>query len=307
MSTDVNELLVRTRSAGLKASSTGFICLPFLAVLWPAPVVWVNDATIDAPLAVDERSFLGREAPAWDVVFWGIAGIFALAIVHARIGHDRLSLSDVAADFRAIRGRIPARLRALTWRHAVLVLSGAAAVAAVWIFLDAPLIALVELGDKKEVHDVARLANRLGGGMNPTMIIIFFAFAGVIFFHRKWVRYAFAMILAGLAGGLVIHVLKVLVGRTRPELWLGPFHHSGPLASSFPSGHTVSAFAIAAVLLFGSRSVWLRVISVTLATLVAASRVISFRHWPSDVFASACIGLFLGWFFVTALQRHEAR
>lgn len=305
MSTDADELILRSSPAALRASALGFIVLMILAVIWPAPVVWLNDATIDASIAVDERSFLGREAPSWDVVFWAITGIFALSLLHGRIEQAHASMRTLRADFRTVRATAPARLRHLGWRTMSLIVVGTLAVAGVWFFLDSPLIAVAELVDGAATHDVARLANRLGGGMNPTMIIIFFGFAGVIFVHHRWVHFAVAMTFAAVAAGLFVHVLKMVVSRSRPELWLGAFDHAAPLASSFPSGHTVSAFTIAGVLLFGSRSIPLRVTAISLATLVAASRVLSFRHWPSDVFAAALLGLLFGWFFINAIQRSE--
>jgi undecaprenyl-diphosphatase len=88
-----------------------------------------------------------------------------------------------------------------------------------------------------------------------------------------------------------VQLIKLLVGRARPELWLGPFHHARASASSFPSGHTVGAFALAGVLIFTAESKSLRVIAVILAFAVALSRVLAFRHWTSDVAASAAIGL----------------
>jgi len=302
MSTYDDDLILRSRPVGLRRSSVGFICLLTLALVWPAPVVWLNEATFNISIDVDERSFLGREAPAWDVVFWGIAGVFALGLLHGRIQQARSSLRSLGPPLRNVVPNSAAQLRALNWRHLLLIVAALAAVAAVWMFLDAALIAWAELVSDDGLRNMVRLSNRLGGGMNPTMIIIFFGFAGVIFAHHRWVLFAVAMTLAGLSGGLLVNALKIMVSRSRPELWLGPFEHAGPLASSFPSGHTVSAFAIAAVLLFGSRSLPLRIIATVLATGVATSRVLSFRHWPSDVLASALIGLLVGWFFVRSIQ-----
>jgi len=45
------------------------------------------------------------------------------------------------------------------------------------------------------------------------------------------------------------------------------------------------------VLIFSAESKTLRVIAMILAFAVALSRVLAFRHWTSDVAASAAIGL----------------
>src|SRR5437588_7616055 len=99
------------------------------------------------------------------------------------------------------------------------------------------------------------------------------------------------MSIAGLGGGILAQLVKFVVGRTRPELWLGPFQHARSSASSFPSGHTVGAFALAGVLMLNSESKAMRAIAALLALSVAVSRVLAFRHWASDVAASAAVGM----------------
>jgi membrane-associated phospholipid phosphatase len=117
------------------------------------------------------------------------------------------------------------------------------------------------------------------------------------------VAYAIAMGIAGLAAGILAQIVKHLVGRARPELWLGPMHYAPGSATSFPSGHTVGAFALAGVLIFGSRNLPVRVLAFVLAAGVALSRVLAFRHWPSDVTASAVIGLVTAWIVTEAVVR----
>jgi undecaprenyl-diphosphatase len=152
-------------------------------------------------------------------------------------------------------------------------------------------------------EDIARLLNRLGGGMNPVMLVLFFLVAGIAYVERRWVAYALAMAFAGLGAGLLAQIVKHLVGRARPELWLGPMHYAPGSSTSFPSGHTVGAFALAGVLVFGSRSVALRVVAFLLAAGVGLSRILAFRHWTSDVTASAVIGLVAAWICTAAIVR----
>ncbi|HVR41970.1 MAG TPA: phosphatase PAP2 family protein [Thermoanaerobaculia bacterium] len=303
MSIAENERAREVDHRGLTISSIAFIALLALALVWPAPVLWLNERTIDAPLAIDERSFLGREAVQWDVVFWGIAGVFVLTLFHAKSAEVRLAWKEFREDVREFFPRVRERWSSLSgpWVLA----TGAIAiglVAAVWATLDGPLMALAERADSELIRDVIRIFNRLGGGMNPLMIIVFFAIAGMLFAHPRWSQMAVAMAVAAAGSGIVVQLLKVGVGRTRPELWLGPYHHVFPSASSFPSGHAVGAFAIAGVIAFGARSVLLRAAALLIATAIAASRVLTFRHWPSDVLASAIVGLTFGWFFATALS-----
>lgn len=277
-------------------AAAAFITLLILSVFWPSPIVSINRLWIDEDLDVDEFSFLGREAPSWDVVFWCIAGFLLLAIVQTAAAD-----ADPREPMRQIRA---IRFDRSLWRRdAIRFAIGAAITAFVWWFLDQPLIAWAEGVQSDSTEDIARILNRLGGGMNPVMLVMFFLVCGVAYRERRWVAYAIAMGMAGLGAGILAQIIKHLVGRARPELWLGPMHYAPGSSTSFPSGHTVGAFALAGVLIFGSRSWTLRVVAFLLAMGVGFSRVLAFRHWPSDVTASAVIGLVTAWVVTEALVR----
>jgi membrane-associated phospholipid phosphatase len=269
-------------------AAAAFITLLILSVFWPSPIVSANRLWLQGDLAIDELSFLGREAPSWDVVFWFIGGLLLLLIYQTadtRASHEtpRRILRDLRFTRRLARG-------------ALLGLAvGAVVTAIVWLAFDSVILASAEMARVKPVEDVNRLINRLSGGMNPVMIVIFFLAAGIAYLERRWVSYAIGMAMSGLTAGIVVQIVKHLVGRARPELWLGPSHYAPGAATSFPSGHTVGAFALAGVLVFGAKSVTLRVIALLLAIAAGAARIISFRHWASDVIASAAIGLVTAW------------
>jgi len=278
--------------------AAAFATLLLLSVFWPSPIVSVNRLWFHEPLAVDDLSFLGREAPSWDAAFWCLAGLLLLAIVHS---------ADASADARAPLAQLRALRfdRALLRRAALGLLAGAIATAVTWLVLDAPALAWSEGVQSQTTEDVIRILNRLGGGMNPVMIVVFFLVAGIAYVERRWTAYAIAMALAGLGAGILAQIVKRLVGRARPELWLGPSHYAPGSSTSFPSGHTVGAFALAGVLVFASRNLPLRVIAFLLAAGIGFSRILAFRHWPSDVVASAAIGLVAGWAAVRAVGRVE--
>ncbi len=63
--------------------------------------------------------------------------------------------------------------------------------------------------------------------------------------------------------------------------------------NSFPSGHTAQAFLAASIVHteFRERSQWYGIGAYTIATSVAALRMLNNRHWQSDVFAGAGIGI----------------
>jgi len=106
----------------------------------------------------------------------------------------------------------------------------------------------------------------------------------------------FAVIISGLFGQLFKH----LFCRARPLTEKsGEFFSEFPCLGkgagfiSFPSGHSITAFALAFVL----ARVYPRyaVLFYGLAVLVALSRVYLAKHFPSDVVAGAVVGILAGW------------
>ena len=292
MSTAADDLARRRRLA-----AAAFVALLILSVFWPSPVVSINELCCHAPLPIDDLSFLGREAPSWDVIFWCIAGLFALVLVRGARRED-------FRDARMLLGSMRPRVRAVPLLIASA--AGAAVVALTWFFVDPPVTAWAESIESERTEDVIRIANRFGGGMNPLMVILFFLLAGIAYRHRRWIAYAYAMAFAGAAAGVIGQIVKFGVGRARPELWLGAFRHARSSASSFPSGHTLGAFALGGVLMFASESRTMRVIAFLLAAFVGLSRILAFRHWTSDVVASAAIGLVTAWIFVSPVTKGES-
>jgi membrane-associated phospholipid phosphatase len=280
-------------------AAVAFVGLLLLSLFWPAPLVSVNRFCCGVSLPVDDLSFLGREAPSWDVLFWCLAGLFTIVLVQSGLAaEDRGEAGGLRpgdgfreawAILRALRFRAPARAVLLAAAISALL------VAVVWRYLDRPGVAWAEAVQSDLVEDGIRILNRLGGGMNPALIVGFFLIAGAVFFHRRWIEIAVAMAVAGLAAGILAQIIKAAVGRTRPELWLGPFQHARSAATSFPSGHTIGAFALGGVLLFASRNWPLRIVALLLAAAIGLSRILAFRHWPSDVVASAALGLLAAW------------
>jgi undecaprenyl-diphosphatase len=110
----------------------------------------------------------------------------------------------------------------------------------------------------------------------------------------KKLETAFVVVLAVVVSDIVLFVLKTAYVRQRPSLVLnGVILPIGPdSGSSFPSGHTTRAFAVASLasLRMGRRYAF----SLVLAIGVALSRVIIGVHFPLDVVGGALLGLILG-------------
>ena len=128
------------------------------------------------------------------------------------------------------------------------------------------------------------------GFLLPTTVVVV---AALLIAKRR-----FEALLLGssmLTGVLLVYGLKTLVGRARPALWQTEWYWG----SSFPSGHTLStaAFATAAALCIAR--LWPRaarpamVAALLWTGLVALSRLVLGVHWPSDVLAALCLGMFI--------------
>ena len=74
-------------------------------------------------------------------------------------------------------------------------------------------------------------------------------------------------------------------------------HHFTPFSNSdasFPSGETTQAFAVASVIAAHYDSLWVKVSSYGIASLVGMARIYENAHWTSDVLAGALIGTAVG-------------
>ena len=106
---------------------------------------------------------------------------------------------------------------------------------------------------------------------------------------------ALLLSLGGLAGALLVVLLKMLFARQRPALW-----DTLELSSfSFPSGHTMGTAACASALAVvlcrlypAQRQTWWG-LALGWVALVGLSRLTLGVHWPSDVFTGATLGIAL--------------
>jgi len=130
----------------------------------------------------------------------------------------------------------------------------------------------------------------------------FIGIAGLKFYGGLNRRNAALLFAAMLVGGGVVHGIKAVYVKDRP---LGYFSQKPELKAklhapfrqlrhrTFPSGHSQTAFSVAAFLVILFRrnmAAWL-----LWAALVAVSRVYLGLHFPIDILAGGIIGAFFAW------------
>jgi len=139
----------------------------------------------------------------------------------------------------------------------------------------------------------------LGDGIFAMLLALFY------FFVLKKRKLGVVLLLAYASTGILAQIIKPLLHSPRPLVYFRPEHlpffidtiiHSGN--NSFPSGHTVTAFAIATVLAFYTTNKMQFLLLLLAAALVAFSRVYLSQHFLLDVLAGSFIGVLGGIFCV---------
>lgn len=128
-------------------------------------------------------------------------------------------------------------------------------------------------------------------GLEQVILPIIVALIAVRFTRRVGLLATVAYILAGPA----VLAIKILCPRLRPG-----YPGDGVLVapdeslylSSFPSGHTTVAFALAFTVFLsfpGPRRIPVGICAITLAALVGVSRIYRGIHWPTDVLGAIAL------------------
>lgn len=136
-------------------------------------------------------------------------------------------------------------------------------------------------------------------------VVAFALLSPTLAWQPRW--FAAALAAAAIAG-LYSNGMKRVFALPRPASVLDPsrLHVIGETlrANSFPSGHAVTAFTLAALLVLASRkplqtAAW----AVPFAVLIALSRIAVGAHWPADIAAGAAGGWISGVFGVLIVTR----
>lgn len=172
------------------------------------------------------------------------------------------------------------------------------------IWIDAPVGRyFVYHSPHKEVTNFFHAAEEFGTPYGQGMALLCIAAASG-WKDRRVVR----IFVGTCAGGMAANGVKMLFARQRPltvdfvnqsmvDTFAGflPLTSLGSRFQSFPSSHTASAFAFAALLSWAyprGRGMFLLA-----AAFVGIHRIIVSAHFPSDVLTGAAIGYLVGWAF----------
>lgn len=125
--------------------------------------------------------------------------------------------------------------------------------------------------------------------------MIWITAAIIMIFFKKY-RKTGITIGTGLSAGVIIGnvLLKNLIARERP-CWINDtvtMLISIPRDYSFPSGHTLSSFIAATIIMHHDKR--MGIAAYVLASMIAFSRLYLYVHFPSDVFAGVLIGIIIG-------------
>jgi undecaprenyl-diphosphatase len=137
------------------------------------------------------------------------------------------------------------------------------------------------------------------------------AFALTLLVWHRTKNYTLPLLLTILVAGLpVAQLIKRLIPRERPSLLAASTAEEAWKYNSFPSGHTSTSFGVATMIWLltrGTRYAIAGPIALTWAFLVGVSRVYRGVHWPSDVLAGACGGIFSACLVYLLLTRAKVK
>lgn len=169
-----------------------------------------------------------------------------------------------------------------------------------WIYVDIPVAEFFH--QSRLFRQPSKIITRLGN----SGIWIVGAAIGIIYgFYKEeaksYISKFLALVLSLAASGLLVTLLKIMVGRYRPRAWVHQgiysFDPFGVAYSkcSFPSGHSQTIFAVMVSLAFiFPKGRW---IFLGLALLVSATRIALTNHFISDVIVGAYIGTLMAILF----------
>ncbi len=182
------------------------------------------------------------------------------------------------------------------WLAAIILISSAALSTVSYYLYDIPL-AYYCRGLNRSILDAAEIVTQAGDSLWYFVALFFFyILIHFVWKNEKWSAKIIYLFLCLSLSGILSTMIKWLAGRNRPinlfedglfgfDLFKISYLYE---TTSFPSGHAVTVFALAAAVSFLYPR--LRIAVFSAAILIALSRVVLTAHYLSDVVAGAAVG-----------------
>jgi membrane-associated phospholipid phosphatase len=147
----------------------------------------------------------------------------------------------------------------------------------------------------------------LGDGLFSILVVV------LLLLIRRF-KLAFQVLLAYIVSGLFAQLLKGIIYSPRPKDFFRFREHIHLIDgvtlngdASFPSGHAVSAFALATSLALFTVNKQLSLFYLGAAILVGYSRIYLAQHFPADVLGGAIIGILMAILVYYLTERYKTR
>lgn len=173
--------------------------------------------------------------------------------------------------------------------------------------------------NSRAVSGISNFVTRFGGRYEVYALAAIGGY-GFIFRDQKLKTTTLLATQAYITSGLIETGIKYLSGRQRPSYhdpghiepepaFRGPgFVGNHHINSSFPSGHTTVAFAVATVFAKEYKNtLWVPATAYSIASLIGLSRLTQNAHWATDVIAGATLGYLCGSQVVKNYHHYAAR
>lgn len=185
-----------------------------------------------------------------------------------------------------------------------LIASGVVSVTTLLMVGDEQIMDFFQKHKSDFTEDVAYWAEK-GGSQNYVLLGAGYL-VGTILKNKKLKKASVLAFSSLLISGVLVQGLKQIFARTRPYASADAHVFQGlgirsSTYNSFPSGHSASAFAVAAAISTIYDKPLVKILAYTAASLTALSRVHDKKHWMSDIFMGSILGTVTGIFIA---KRH---
>jgi membrane-associated phospholipid phosphatase len=206
---------------------------------------------------------------------------------------NKTYLKTYWSDFKGVVSA-PARWKGRDWVTLGLVAGSAGLMMAKF---DPPVKEFILRNPGRALDKTAQLVYPLGNTVPPLILAGIYA-TGVITRNRELEHSSLVMVKSLALSTILYTSTKAVIRRQRPVRTDDPRLFTTPFTkndyTSFPSGHSNTAFSVATAFALEYRhKKWVPWVAYPLATVTALARMYQNRHWTSDVIIGSAIGHFV--------------